>query len=102
MLTVVQSDPMMADVRARYEAQKAAALQKPTTPATTKTASKTTVKKKQVATRTTPRRSTQTADDGIPYRPRSTTQGQPVDNGVGTFAAGALLGTGIGLAIGNH
>jgi uncharacterized caspase-like protein len=106
MLMVVQSDPMMAQVRAQYEAQKAASVQKRNAPATTttKTASKTTVKKKQqVATRTTPHRTTQTAKDDIPYRPRGTVQqGQPVDNSVGTFAAGALLGTGIGLAIGNH
>ena len=107
MVLVVQSDPMMADVRARYEAEKAAWAARPKTAAAkpaAKTAAKTTtVKKQQVATKTATRRKpTQTADDNIPYRPRGTGQGQPVDNSAGSFAAGALLGTGLGLVIGNN
>jgi uncharacterized caspase-like protein len=103
MVLVVQSDPMMADVRARYEAEKAgwAARQKTTAAAqpSTKTASKTTTPKK--AATTTRRKPTQTASDNIPYRPRRTNQGS-VDNSAGSFAAGALLGTGLGIVIGNN
>jgi peptidoglycan hydrolase-like protein with peptidoglycan-binding domain len=111
MIMVVQSDPMMAEVRARYDAQKAAAARQPTsTPKqatttakqTTKTASKPTTRKQQVATKTTTKRKVQAADDGIPYRPRHSAEPAPADNSAGSFAAGALLGTGLGLVIGDH
>jgi uncharacterized caspase-like protein len=98
MIIVLQSDPMMADVRARYEAEKAAAAKQQTQPA--KTASKPTTKKQQVATKAPPRKkSTGAAQDDVPYRPRGAPE--PVDNSAGSFAAGALLGTGLGLVIGN-
>lgn len=106
LVLVVQSDPAMTEVRARYEAEKAAwaarQKQKATAAAkpTTKTAAKsTTTGKQQVATTTRRKPGTQTADD-VPYRPRPTNEG-PVGNSAGSFAAGALLGTGLGLVIGN-
>lgn len=98
MFLIGQTDPLMADVRARYEANKrqaeqAAKTKKQQTASTkkaTKTAS-TTTKKKKV---------TQTAEEDIPYKPRR--QQSSGDEAVGSFAAGALLGTAIGVAIGRH
>ena len=49
------------------------------------------------------RKKVQTADDDIPYKPRDTTRTRVDDgdsSGVGSFAAGALLGTAIGVAVG--
>ena len=108
LVLVVQSDPMMTEVRARYEAeqaawaarqkQKATAAAKPTTKTATKS---TTTRKQQVATTTRRKATTQTTSDNIPYRPRPTNEGA-VNNNAGSFAAGALLGTGLGLVIGNN
>jgi uncharacterized caspase-like protein len=107
MLLVVQTDPLMADVRAKYEADKAAQQKKQaqeTTKSTKKkqqTATTTTKKTKQTASTTTKKKTTQTAtEEDIPYKPR---RAQPADDGgAGSFAAGALLGTAIGVAIGRH
>jgi len=120
MFLVAQSDPVVAEVRAEYEAQKAAwiaqqearkkpqTVQKATKPLT-KTAAKrtTTTKKKQVATKTTTTRrkaTQQAASDEPTYRPRNKTTERPNDgaaNWGGGVGAGLLLGTGIGLAIGS-
>lgn len=107
MLLVVQTDPLMIEVRAKYEADKAAQ-QKKQAQETTRTTKKkqqaattTTKKTKQTASTTTKKKVTQTAaEDDIPYKPR---RAQPADDGgAGSFAAGALLGTAIGVAIGRH
>lgn len=113
MFLVVQTDPMMAQVRADYQAGLAAAAKrtKPqetvkttTTKKGSQTASRTTTtttkKKQQVASGT--KRRTQTAQDDIPYKPRHSTVESSDDSGVGTFAAGALLGTAVGIAIGKQ
>jgi uncharacterized caspase-like protein len=111
LFLVAETDPLMAQVRARYESEKAAAEKaaaaKRQAP---QKVVKTTTKKKsqQAATTTTRKKPTQTANDDIPYKPRPTTGGsQPtkVDDGssaAGSFAAGALLGTALGVAIGNR
>ncbi|MDW6026078.1 caspase family protein [Mesorhizobium sp. BAC0120] len=99
MLLVVQTDPLMAGVRAQYETQKAAAESRKQA-SKAASAAKVTQKTANTARK---KNSQQTAEDDIPYRPRGT--GAPVDNGgseVGSFAAGALLGTALGVAIGKH
>jgi hypothetical protein len=102
----------MAGVRAQYESQKAAAEARKqaskTASAGNKSQTANTAGKKsqqQTAGATATRRKhvTQTTEEDIPYRPRGA--GTPVDNGgsdVGSFAAGALLGTALGVAIGKH
>ena len=100
MFLVVQTDPLMPQVRAQYEAEQAAARkaasQKTTT--TKKVANKTTTKKtQQTATTTTTRRS---RSRHAQYKPRN--QADQVDDAaVGAFVGGALLGTALGAAIGN-
>ena len=63
---------------------------------------KATSKNQQVAGKNT-RKKVQTADDDIPYKPRNTTRTRVDDgdsSGIGAFAAGALLGTAVGVAVG--
>lgn len=107
MFLVVQTDPLMADVRARYEAEKKAAEQAAKTKKAKQTVSTTTKKSSKTATNTTQKKkkvATQTAQEDVPYKPRNTRrqQVQSNDDAVGSFAAGALLGTALGVAIGRH
>ena len=111
MFLVNQTDPLMTQVRAQYERDKAAAQKRQQAQKTVRTntkearTTKATVKNQQTAGKSTRRKSTQTADDNIPYRPRNTTRTRVDDgdsNAVGGFAAGALLGTAVGVAIGKH
>jgi uncharacterized caspase-like protein len=107
MFLTSQTDPLMAQVRAQYESDKAAAekraaAQKDQKVVRTKT--KATKKTQQTAKATTGRtQPAQTVDD-IPYRPRNSTKTRvdDGDGGVGAFAAGALLGTAVGVVIGKH
>ena len=98
LLLVVQSDPVVGEVRAAYEKQKAAlaASQQQVKKATKTTATSTTKKKQQVATTTTRKKK---ASDGAQYKPRN--EGSNSDAAAGGFAAGAILGTGLGLVLGN-
>ena len=102
MFLVVQTDPMMAQVRAQYEAQKAAWTAKPKA---AKPAAKT-AEQGDDGEEAAGRHHDDTApahadrEGQYPHRPRHTNERQPVDNSAGSFAAGALLGTGIGLVIG--
>ena len=92
MFLVVQTDPMMAQVRAQYESDKAAAQKRQSVQKVVRT-NKTT-KKTQTANTSTRKKKTQTASDDIPYKPRNK-GGTRVDNGnsgVGAFVGGALLG----------
>lgn len=99
MFLIGQTEPLMADVRARYEAGKKQAEQAAKTKK--QTASTNTKKSTKTATTTTKKKKvTQTAQEDIPYKPRR--ESAPADDGVGSFAAGALLGTAIGVAIGRH
>jgi uncharacterized caspase-like protein len=100
LLLVVQSDPVVGEVRAAYEKQKAEWAASQAKKPTKTTAKSTTKKKQQVATTTTRRKKTsETASDGAQYKPRN--KGSSGDAAVGGFAAGALLGTGLGLVLGN-
>ena len=109
MFLVSQTDPLMAQVRAQYESDKAAAAQK--RPSVLKeqkvvrTKTKATKKSQQTAKTTTVKKQpTRTADD-IPYKPRNSTRTKVDDGddgGVGAFAAGALLGTAVGVVVGKQ
>ena len=105
MFLVVQTDPLMAQVRAQYERDKAAAQKRQQAQKTVRTNTKEarTTKATAKTQQTTRKKSTQTANDDIPYKPRNTTRTRVDDGdstGVGAFAAGALLGTAVGVAIG--
>lgn len=111
MFLVVQTDPMMAQVRADYQASLAKAAKADsvtTTKKSTQTATKTTTKKKsQVASTTTTKHKTKTTEtaqqDDIPYKPRKkSAPAATEDDTAGTFAAGALLGAAVGIAITKH
>jgi uncharacterized caspase-like protein len=95
----VQTDPMMAQVRAQYEANRAAAARQAEQAAAKAAAAR---KSQQAAGTTTKKKTYRTADDNIPYKPRRTGSSGDGDSAVGSFAAGALLGTALGVAIGNH
>lgn len=106
MLLVAQTDPLIAEVRAKYEADKAAAQKQAQEAAKAakkkQTASTNTKKSTQTAGTTTKKKTTQTAaEKDIPYKPRGA-PAQRADDSAGSFAAGALLGTAIGVAIGRH
>jgi uncharacterized caspase-like protein len=106
MFLVAQSDPLMAQVRAQYESDKAAAQQRAKAQKAAAAAAAKATKKSQQAAGTTTRKKqpTQTADD-IPYKPRNSTRTRVDDGddgGVGAFAAGALLGTAVGVVVGKH
>ena len=101
MFLVVQTDPMMAQVRAQYESDKAAAQKRQSAQKAVRT-NKTT-KKTQTANTSTRKKKTQTASDDVPYKPRNK-GGTRVDNGnsgVGAFVGGALLGAAVGAAVGH-
>jgi sRNA-binding protein len=105
MFLVNQTDPLMTQVRAQYERDKAAAQKRQQAQKTVRTNTKETRTTKATAKtqQTTRKKSTQTANDNIPYKPRNTTRTRVDDGastGVGAFAAGALLGTAVGVAIG--
>ena len=105
MFLVNQTDPLMTQVRAQYERDKAAAQKRQQAQKTVRTNTKETRTTKATAKtqQTTRKKSTQTANDNIPYKPRNTTRTRVDDgdsSGVGAFAAGALLGTAVGVAIG--
>ena len=109
MFLVSQTDPLMAQVRAQYESDKAAALKRQAAQKDKKvvrTKTKATSKSPQVAkTTTTSKQPVRTADDDIPYKPRNSTRTKVDDGddgGVGAFAAGALLGTAVGVVVGKH
>ena len=97
LFLVSQTDPLMAQVRAQYERDKAAAAKSASkrqeSGQQAETTTKATRKNQQTAGKKSPRKkSTQTADDDIPYKPRDTTRTRVDDgdsSGVGAFAAGA-------------
>jgi peptidoglycan hydrolase-like protein with peptidoglycan-binding domain len=104
LFLVSQTDPMMAAVRAQQDKAKAATPKRQQVKKVVKATPKATRKNQQVAGKNT-RTKVQTADDDIPYKPRNTTRTRVDDDdssGVGSFAAGALLGTAIGVAVGKH
>ena len=104
LFLVSQTDPMMAAIRAEQDKQKQAAAKRQQVKKVVKAAPpKATGKNQQVAGKKVTRQKVQTADDDIPYKPRDTTRTRVDDgdsSGVGSFAAGALLGTAIGVAVG--
>jgi uncharacterized caspase-like protein len=104
LFLVSQTDPMMAAIRAEQEKQKQAAAKRQQVKKVVKVPPKATNKNQQVAGKKVTRQKVQTADDDIPYKPRNTTRTRVDDDdgssGVGSFAAGALLGTAIGVAVG--
>jgi thiol:disulfide interchange protein len=96
MFLVVQTDPMMAQVRAQYESDKAAA-QKRQVVRTNKT-----TKKTQTANTSTRKKTTRTASGDVPYKPRSKgTRVNSGDSALGAFVGGALLGAAVGAAVGH-
>ena len=105
LFLVSQTDPMMAAIRAaQQDKPKAVTPKRQQVKKVVKaTPPKATSKNQQVAGKNT-RRKVQTADDDIPYKPRNTTRTRVDDDdgssGIGAFAAGALLGTAVGVAVG--
>ncbi len=99
----------MAQVRAQYESDKAAAQKRQTSAKDGQDRHDQDNQDKPRLPRRRSRplrkKSTQTANDDIPYKPRNSTRTRVDDgdsSGVGAFAAGALLGTAVGVAIGKH